>query len=467
MKSKMLFSYLFILCVMQLNLLAMKKDQVDFKEKDKLSEEQLTLQAVEQKKEEEKIIAARKEKDEKVEKDEKARLFAASVDDITSGIEKNYISNTVSSNSLSSSSGLSSSTPLKKEKDVLAFQSDSDSEDAKGYKFTGYESFNFAGDHELKCMIFFRGMHFSSSKITKKQRSYLRRQTKSGNAIYSLAAYELANITPGDEIKDESIIKERAMGVKKQISELKKRDVFQELYTNQFSKFNEQLKKHYSSCEFAQIFKDFSFKKNPQISTSEIPKHCLKYAFGKKHFESDTKILDPEYSVYGKPKHPYLGKIYVILVALSDIPELNSYFVVHGHANKKINVYNHYNNDILSEREVSFPGFIPGKYVIFEKAVRVPSFAGSYKPYYKKKHGIIKSIFEKRQQELKSNDKTATTKVVERIINKAIEHTGELLEAHIKKECNKHNITIYYKDLGDDYTAQLASTSESKNKHKK
>ena len=340
---------------------------------------------------------------------------------------------------------------------------DSDSEDESDYEYEGYDNLEFFGKEESECVVFYRGIHFATSIFEKEDRSKARKNCKAGEPIFSLATYDLAEVKCTN--KDEKIKKKTlvpiAEGIKRFIMRQKRRDYFQERYSNNYNKFIWVLKAKTES----------KLKKNPQVSTSESFTHAGKYAFGKKFFCDDFKKLKPEYDMTGKPKHPYLGKIYVILVDVSNLEKLNPYFVVHGHANKKIKISNHFSNNILSEREVSFPGFIPGCCVVFEKAVRLPSFAGEYRKYYEQKYGMTKKSFENRKGKLrKKPDKTdpeASRKrvtTVNSLIEKVINHMAETLQEHVEEECSKNGVNIVYRGLGDGFVDKLPDLEDAKKK---
>ena len=333
---------------------------------------------------------------------------------------------------------------------------DSDSENEEGYQYNGYESLEIGQNEGPNSIICYRGIHFDKTKITKNQRSQMRRQTLPGQPIYSSAVYDLSDTNPMDQQANHQILSEIGNYVKKQITNLEKaRHPFQQKYTNNYDGF------HKSLNEKKEIFGNFKSSKNPQVSSSESFRHAGKYAFGLKFLGMAAEKLDPEYNSNGKPKHPYLGKIYIILVDTSEVQDLDPYFVVHGHANNFIKISTHFSNDILSEREVSFPGFIPGKYVVFQTAVRVPSFLGEYKQYYLEKYGISERSFKVRKGKIKKGEKTLKTTVKD-LIEKIIQYTSQKLEKHVKKQCLIKNINIVYKDLDNGFSETLPDISTAR-----
>jgi len=178
-------------------------------------------------------------------------------------------------------------------------------------------------------------------------------------------------------------------------------------------------------------------------------------------------VIVEAYREDGKPKHPYLGKVCVLLVDVSELSKLSPYFVVYAHANGRVKISTHFSNNILSEREVCFPGFVPGRCVLYEKVVRLPSFVGSYKAYYKEKYGITERSFKIIQGKLlkepdKSDPETRRKRMVtvNNLIQKVILHTAKALQEHIEKECSKNKITIVYKGLTDGFVGKLPDIND-------
>ena len=392
----------------------------------------------------------------------------------------------------------------------------SDSEDEADYIDKGYEHLEIPEEHGPENIVFFRGIHFARTNFSKQRISEMKRKSEIGKSIISSAVYDLNGLEIGDYFSDDEEVLETAEKVKQLITQLnpEQRNRFQKLYTNQYNKFHAQLRN--ATDEFSDIFEDFDSSKNPQVSTSEFFRHAGKYAFGQKFLGEGVTILDPEYDQNGKAKHPYLGKIYIILVDTSKIKDLDPYFVVHAHAKKEIKVSTYFTNDILSEREVSFPGFIPGKYIVFEKVVRVPSrITGEYKKYYETKYGLKKQGFtsmknkieainnilknlpylkrkdletafnqikdkdvivagfigknelskkltEESIENLKQILEERKNSIITNLIENIIKHLSLKLEAHVKKECSENNISIVYKKLEDGFCDELPKIDDAK-----
>lgn len=337
---------------------------------------------------------------------------------------------------------------------------DSDSEDEEEYVYSGLPNLCFDTERDKEYFVLSRGIHFSPSKFDKEQRSNLKKRDLTLQPIYSSAAYDLAKKELTDFENLESVGK-YAEVIKKLISDLspEERNKFQELYSNEYDGFHDQL-----GNENDKTFKKFTSKKNPQISTSEGLWHSGKYAAGLKSLGKKVGHLLPKYDESGKPKHPYLGKIFVILVeAAESEKKLDPYFVIYGYANRHIKVNNRPSKNILAEREVSFSGFIPGKCVVFSKNIRVPSLE-KYKKYYEEKYGISEKSFETHKKNIANFAKFRDFKKTgsgQAFIEKIVEVGGKKLQSHIEESCKKKGITLVYKGLDGKSASELASTKEA------
>lgn len=328
---------------------------------------------------------------------------------------------------------------------------DSDSEDEEGYTYHGLPEVVIPDDKDgTTCIALARGIHFSPSKFTRSERSHMRRVNDAGQEIFSSAAYDLAN-EPFNSQKKEKI-KQKAIKIRNQIKHLKfqSRNVFQKIYSNQYDGFHKRL----GTNSDGGIFKQFESDKNPQVSTSEDFVHAGKYASGHKFLGTGVESLDPEYDASGKPKHPYLGKLFAILVSSDQIDEIDPYFVVHGHANDYITISNHFSKNVLIEREVSIPGLITGDCVLFSVPLRVPSFQGEYKPWYMQKFGISKRSYLSRQKLLAAGNKDTVKTLLMDVI---LPHCAKKMKEEIAKACAEKNITLVYKQLDGSFGQSLPS----------
>ena len=348
---------------------------------------------------------------------------------------------------------------------VVPADYDSDSEDEAGYVYHGLGHLTIPEGMGERCLAVMRGVHFSPASLSKQQRSHMRKTSQAGQTIFSSAAYDVAH-KPLGSIDADGSVQAAATSTREKIKGLPeaKRHVFQELYSNNYDGFHNRL----SKPDPQGIFSQFTSQKNPQVSTSEYCFHAVRYAMGVKYLGSGVEPLKPEYNSQGKPKHPYLGKLYVMLVDEAVLEELSPYFVVWAHANMLIKVSDHFRKNVLVEREVSFPGYIPGRCVVLSVPVRVPSFEGEYKQWYFNKYGLTKLVYNnkkkmitsgKSSKKIKGDTRTeeeVRTHAVSDLLEKYIvPHVNDKLMEHVRQECAEHHKTLVYKKLGDGFGATL------------
>ncbi len=335
-------------------------------------------------------------------------------------------------------------------KTSVATEYDSDSENEEGYEYKGLAPLPISKDKcGKKCLALYRGIHFSPSNFSSQDRSVMRRSNDAGKAMYCSAAYDLAEQRLGDD--PQSGVEEKALKIKNRIirQSPEERHKFQQLYSNQYDHFHKCLK---GNNEYDCILPGFPLNKNPQVSTSEECLHPGKYGCGLKFLGKDIEILDPEYDLSGVPKHPYLGKLFVILVSEDQLDELDPYFVVYGHANDDIAISNHFRKNVLSEREVSMPGLIPGNSVVLSIPLKVPSFAGDYKPHYEEKFGISKRSYSIRKGMIIEGNKETVKTLLRDVI---LPHLAKKMERHIKEECKSKGINLIYKQPNGSFGQAL------------
>lgn len=186
----------------------------------------------------------------------------------------------------------------------------------------------------------------------------------------------------------------------------------------------------------------------------------LHNGFGEYLSVDGTEHLDPEYDEEGKPRHPYLGRIYVILINAFEIEELDPCFVIYEYTNNSNSRFDYMK---VCDREVAFPGAVPARYVVFSKVFCVPSFEGKYKSYYKQKYGINEDHFQKIREQFKA-DRIGT---VESIIKNMIKYTKQTLNEHIDQECISNGIQKVYKGLNGEFVNELPSIKSVRIKRKR
>ncbi len=132
---------------------------------------------------------------------------------------------------------------------------------------------------------------------------------------------------------------------------------------------------------------------NPILSFSSEPKHAALYGYGVKNYGSLT-ALDPDYDSYGKPAHSLLGFIQAILLTNDVAKKAMAYNVVANHRAKNIKVMTNPRCNILSEREVSLVGIVPGESVVLTCKLRAPDLSVPYDHSFKEKFGLTKRRFD-------------------------------------------------------------------------
>lgn len=341
---------------------------------------------------------------------------------------------------------------------------DSDSEDEDGYEYKGFPGLDIPDACAGECIPLARGIHFSPTKFTKEDRSRMRRPDDPGIPAFSSAAYDLAGIPLGST-KNTGAVLAKALEIRELITRMPEADRarFQQLYSNQYDGFHRRL----GTNEGNGVFQPFQSKFNPQVSTAENFFHAEKYASGMKYLGADVELLDPEYDDKGKPKHPYLGKLFVMLVQKDKLEELDPYFVVQGHAADDITISTHFSKNILAEREVSFPGFVPGECTVLSVPIRVPSFVGDYKTWYQEKFGLTRRVYNVRKRmittgaflkaEKRSPEVVKANAVKTLLMNYVLPHVETQLKAHVKAECESRGIRLVYKQLNGTFGPSLPS----------
>lgn len=259
---------------------------------------------------------------------------------------------------------------------------------------------NFAGEDVV---VLFRGVHFLPDQFTEAQSLAYVNSQQVGNGLYSSASYEKANLPYNsnnfEDLKahsedvvmdinalyhtDPITIRDRAFS--------RQRYAFQHLYSNNYQGFHAQMTN--PAGEYAPIFENFPYQKNPLLSFSDRIHHPCKYGFGLKNYGAHNPRL-PEYNVAGYPRYPYMGKLYGIILDRAAIDEFMPMNVYKAHNAQELILSTHFRNDIFSEREISLPGYVPGENVVFEMPLQAPSFNHAYYPYYEKKYGLTEKRFD-------------------------------------------------------------------------
>jgi len=123
-----------------------------------------------------------------------------------------------------------------------------------------------------------------------------------------------------------------------------------------------------------------------------VPLHALEYAYGTKFYKgSADNRLRPRWRKDGKAERPYAGKVYISLHPVKNYDEKGPLDVPSLSKNGEISAA--VTNNILHERECTFPAWIKGKYVVNQHVARFPSFKKDYKEIYLYKYGLTEQLY--------------------------------------------------------------------------
>lgn len=146
---------------------------------------------------------------------------------------------------------------------------------------------------------------------------------------------------------------------------------------------------------------------NPFVSTGDTPRHALKYAYGMKFYGEQKKHrLFPSWDKDTlRIKKPYSGKAYILLHSLVDyladaplhVPTLNS--------GGRIRV----GDEIVEERETTFPSYVPRERVVYEHIAKLPSF-DEYTGHHLEKYGLDEKDFKLYAKALVESDSSVLSK---------------------------------------------------------
>ncbi len=311
----------------------------------------------------------------------------------------------------------------------------------------------------------YRGITYKTSGFDRRARQSSRETVEVGMAIYSFAVFAEARVSPAKYFSGQCTEKEllqlelKAQNLKDLL--VNKRDTgpfeylnyvfdsqahaLQDVYTNNYDYFHSAIqlyiatekgwfKKRLEKVE-KELQDDENFKKIqsekvkqhkifqmvygfeppkswapyeglknaecPFVSTGDVPRHALKYAYGKKFYEGHYhERLLPRWNKYGRAERPYSGKVFVSLHSLSDYIDDAPLHVRSLNNLGKIRI----GAAIAGERESTFPAYIPAGRMIIEHIAKLPSFReGGYKKLYLEKYGIDEEDYERYAELIQKN----------------------------------------------------------------
>ncbi|ACE06604.1 hypothetical protein Aasi_1290 [Candidatus Amoebophilus asiaticus 5a2] len=315
---------------------------------------------------------------------------------LESGIASLAVSDDLSLDSQSSQKSMPSSISGVSNSTLRNYEEGYDSEEEETWQYLSDECEKTEEGKAAPVLIpFFRGVHLFKDRFSSPERMRFLQLRQTGIPIFSSASFKMLKIGYGDQDSHTQDLILEAKKVKRKVAKLKEKTEvvvkdktfdaytgFHYLYVNSYTAFIANLGQ-FSSI----IFKNFRFLENPLVSVAELPNHPLLYAFGLKI--DKIKALRPCFDLSGKPLHPYLGKIYTMLVPLSKTREDKVFRMVEAATKKEMPV----DYRIKYEIEAAFPGWIRGEYVVYERIVRVPNFKHSWTQQHLLKYGLTKTVY--------------------------------------------------------------------------
>lgn len=199
--------------------------------------------------------------------------------------------------------------------------------------------------------------------------------------------------------------------------------------------------------------------RNPFVSFSATPRHAVKYAVGDKSYTGGKAvILTPDYQD-GIPQNRYLGKTYIAVFQPRDIKDLEPTFIIDRHAQGDMEIINHYRNDILSEHEISFLGYLPEGYIKFSQPMEVPDFS---EPTWSKDASIIPETSYKNWYNFSDKERN-TEKNIDTLLKIVIKKGSAALDLQAKKitEEDLEGKLVYF-DTISKYVTPQANFGEKK-----
>ncbi len=321
-----------------------------------------------------------------------------------------------------------------------------DSEDEENWKPSQKEYSRTQRKNDEVLVPFFRGVHCFRNYFPGEEKSRFLNDQQVGEGVFSTASFDILQLEYTEQSPSTQLVKYRRFSnemkrairqkaleiqsnnIRKQVNKLKEgapvivdgirfknpQVGLYYLYVKSYARFLERLKNHTLLPEEA--LKEFIAVANTIASAAELPDHAIRYAAGLK---IEGNVLRPEFDAQGKPKNPYLGKVYVILVPYQDIERVGLFRVLEAYATNEMPV----NCRIINECEADFAGGIPGRYVVSEQIIRVPNFKHEWKRKHEVKYGLTKRMYDNLRKEIIAtkgnvlNQEPVYEKLIQQIIN--------------------------------------------------
>ncbi len=270
----------------------------------------------------------------------------------------------------------------------------------------------------------YRGIHYFNSNWGAQERRTHRKIDEQGQAQFSSAALASAGVQSYEHYvqilaspqKDElfKILEAHASSLENKLLAMQHSGpieyngqiylslfhLIQFWYSSDYDGFPQLIKKDLDKAENS-LLKDYlSSPYRPLLSTGDIGRHALFYAYGAKIYKGhEHQRLDPAWHSDGTVERPYSGKVYVSLHPLNDYTERKPTHITSQFIHGLIQL----SNIISAERETSFLGYMPKDRVVLQHLAKYPSFKGVYKEIYQHKYGLYPALYAKMQEMLKKN----------------------------------------------------------------
>jgi TPR repeat protein len=333
----------------------------------------------------------------------------------------------------------------------------------------------------------YRGIHYLPSLFEDKEdRKKIRVAEQAKLPIYSASAYIATGLRFLDPAPENiSSLASNAQLIKEVLDEFHDLDSdlyhkFHQVYSNDHKEFHKRLSNpwlestaednkerieafiHYSHLFYRRTIENPNFQikeailRNPHVSFSIIPSHAVKYALGDKSFydpngDKSVKLL-PDYDTYGKPKHPYLGKVYMALLSLEDFYKLNPYKVVQSQATGEVKITTHFQNNILKENEVTISGYLPQGKVVIAQNIRCPRFdQQNYPENYHQKYGLSERQWNNRKEKFTNQPTVKRKGTFKELCDDIARHQDKLLLDHALQAALKMGKVLIYPGFENDF----------------
>ncbi|WP_131794165.1 hypothetical protein [Fluoribacter gormanii] len=204
-------------------------------------------------------------------------------------------------------------------------------------------------------------------------------------------------------------------------------------------------------------------RERPLLSTSDVPNHALKYAFGVKLYEGHKdERLRPRWRENLRAERPYSGKVYLSLHPLSDYSQHKPSHLTSLFKKGLITL----GNVIVAERETSFLAYMPEDRVAYHFKAKYPSFSGSYKTIFHHKYGINKEMYQAVQEALKKH--APHTEERKNVIKSLGDYLSAFNEVRLVDKAQnlarKQNSVLIYRDENGYFSFDLPDTPTTANK---